>query len=139
MNRKVELEFTVTKPNGEAVKGFDDISRFEYVEGDGNMLPIIESAVRQAQAGERLRVRVEPRQGFGDYLNSRRETFVKDKLPLDSDIKEGDLYLMPTEGFSNMAKVLSTDEQSVTLDANHPLAGVPVIFHITVTKAETIN
>ncbi len=132
MNRQMKISYLVTQANGQVIPGFEKIGKFEYTENDGNMLPIIEKALKHSKVNDTVCVHVLPKDGFGDYLNTQRDTFSRREIDADHDMQVDDLIALPVSGYSQFARVFSVDSNQIVLDANHPLAGIPLNFHVTV-------
>ncbi len=139
MHRNIKLEYRLTKPNGAAIEHFKAPQTFTYTEGDGRMLPKVENALINAKEGDRVRIAVSPDEGFGQYRPENRRTLLRNQIRIPKQAKVGDALLLPIQGFSRVSKILELDADHVTLDGNHPLAGMPLVFHINICKTETLN
>ncbi len=101
--------------------------------GYGNIPKHLENALEGHAAGEHVKVRVEPAQAFGE----RDESLVRHELR--AQLPPGELALgMRIEAQredtndSMTFTVTAIDERSVALDANHPFAGITLMFDIEI-------
>jgi len=105
--------------------------------GSGQVIPGFESAIEGMAAGEKKTERIE----VGNAYGGRREELVftvgRDQMPDDSDVEVGDMLQVGFPDGSNAAvQVAAIDEQSVTLDANHPLAGKDLTFELELVSID---
>jgi peptidylprolyl isomerase len=104
------LEFTVG--SGQVIKGFDD-------------------GVRGMDIGGKRTVEIAPDDAYGEKEEDRIIEFPRTQFPPDMKPEVGmQLMMNDEEGQSLPVVVTEVKEDSVTLDANHPLAGMELIFDI---------
>ncbi len=103
--------------------------------GSGTVMPGIEKALLGASPGDTLTITVPPEEGFGPYYNELVGKVGVQDFPEDFEVKIGSRIRMPNPdtGFTNVA-VIAIDDDSVTLDANHPLAGETLIYELRVIE-----
>jgi peptidylprolyl isomerase len=110
--------------------------------GEDKVLPGFEKALLGMAIGEQKTIRVPPEEGFGIRLERLVDEFAVDSLPAGLDLQVG-MQLEVTAEDGSLFQVAVTDLQAgrVTLDANHPLAGQPLIFQIELLEIDrpTIN
>jgi len=113
-----------------------------FVLGEDKVLPGFEKAVLGMEVGEQKTVRVPPEEGFGIRLERLVDEFTVNSLPAGLELTVG-TQLEVTAEDGGQFRVVVTDLQTdrVTLDANHPLAGRPLIFRIELLAIDrpTIN
>jgi len=106
-----------------------------FTVGDGLLIPGFENAVVGLQPGEHTVITLEPDQAYGP----RREELVvplgRDQLPEDAEPEIGQqVQLHMADGGVLTAEIVETTEQSITIDANHPLAGKTLLFEIELVE-----
>jgi len=110
--------------------------------GEDKVLPGFEKALLGMAIGEQKTIRVPPEEGFGLRLERLVDEFAVDSLPAGLKLQVG-MQLEVTAEDGSLFQVAVTDLQAgrVTLDANHPLAGQPLIFQIELLDIDrpTIN
>ena len=107
----------------------------EFTIGEESVLPGFENAVIGMNEGDTKNFSLAPRDAFGD----RREDLIlnveKSKLPPDIDVKQGmALQVRSDEGAMLDVTVVHVDDEIVTLDGNHPLAGKTINFDIELVE-----
>ena len=109
----------------------------EFVCGAGMMIRGYDEAVANMEVGESIDIRLSPDQAYGEY--DPRAVFpveIKD-LPGAEEVSVGDrVYLYNSMGQPMPVKVLFKNEEIITFDANHELAGKELFFHIELVEAE---
>eukprot|EP00557_Chaetoceros_sp_GSL56_P012843 CAMPEP_0176482138 /NCGR_PEP_ID=MMETSP0200_2-20121128/3212_1 /TAXON_ID=947934 /ORGANISM="Chaetoceros sp., Strain GSL56" /LENGTH=352 /DNA_ID=CAMNT_0017878427 /DNA_START=1136 /DNA_END=2194 /DNA_ORIENTATION=+ len=123
------------QPNGDFVPNplFDD-GRVTFVLHGGNYLPALHQLVSEMKPGETQTVTMDA--GYGE---PREE--LKAKVPIDSsgisknDLKVG-LELFLSNGMKCRVVDLDDDDETFTIDANHPLAGATYTADVTLQGYE---
>jgi FKBP-type peptidyl-prolyl cis-trans isomerase SlyD len=100
----------------------------------------MEHALEGKQAGDRVSLRLEPEQAFGDYDESL--VFWEDRVKFPKDLYEGVLFEELPKGVQfdapkgTLFTVTEIYPEHVVLDGNHPLAGMAL--HIEM-KVESVR
>jgi peptidylprolyl isomerase len=113
-----------------------------FVLGENEVLPGLELAVIGMEVGDQKTVTVPPEQGYGVHQQKLVEVVDIDALPKGLTLAVGDkLEVTAADGTVFQMEIMSRDEQTVTLDANHPLAGHSLILQIEVVSIDrpTLN
>ena len=113
-----------------------------FVLGEDTVLPGFEKAVLGMEVGEQKTVRVPPEEGFGIHQDRLVDEFAVAALPAGLHLKVGaQLEVTGEDGARFQVIVTELDSERVTLDANHPLAGQALVFHIELLDIDrpTIN
>ncbi len=126
------LHFTSTRPDGEI---FEDTRTGEPVRvtlGEKQINPLFEEALIGKEPGETATVVLPPEKAYGKYHRKLVVTIKRKKLTLDHEPVPGEFLRVEVMGKPCRVTVLDLDEKSVTVDANHPLAGETITYAITV-------
>jgi len=131
----VSLSYELIDLSGGAVleKSNDPIS---YVHGgyDG-IFPTVEEALHGKNVGDKVSVKMEPDDAFGEYDHDLVRVEARDLFPKDIEVGmqlEGGAEDDEDEDYMLFTIVEITDKD-VTVDGNHPLAGKTLNFNATVT------
>lgn len=131
----VSLSYELIDSNGGAIleKSNDPIS---YVHGgyDG-IFPTVEEALHGKNVGDKVSVKMEPDDAFGEYDHDLVRVESRDMFPKDIEVGmqlEGGAEGDDDEDYMLFTIVEITDKD-VTVDGNHPLAGKTLNFNATVT------
>lgn len=132
-NMVVTLDYTLIV-DGEILESTDDSEPIEFIQGIGQIIPGLESALYGMKVGEKKTVVIEPENAYGDYdpesLEIAQKEEFNEEIPLDVGTF---LDLSDDEGEVLSAQIIEEDEDTVTLDFNHPLAGNTLTFEITLS------
>ena len=131
----VSLRYELIDVNGGSVleQSNDPIS---YVHGgyDG-IFPTVEEALHGKKVGDKVSVKMEPDDAFGEYEHDLVRVEARDLFPKDIEVGmqlEGGAEGDDDEDYTLFTVVEITDKE-VTVDGNHPLAGKTLNFNATVT------
>lgn len=103
-----------------------------YMEGAGQIIDGLESQMSGLPAGTKTTLNVPAVQAYGARDESLLHKVNRSLLPVEGGIKVGDQFRTAPDPRAPVVTVSAIDGDEVTLDANHPLAGVDLVFHIEV-------
>lgn len=132
----VFVHYTGTLEDGTVFSNSEENDPLEFVIGDGTVLEGFEEALIGMSPGETKTVTFGFEKGYGPRYDDLVREIPRSDLPADLDPHEGDYMDITQEDHEFVAVVLETTEDSITLDANHPLAGQTLNFDI---KLESIK
>jgi peptidylprolyl isomerase len=138
----VTVVYQGTLDDGSVFDSSDEDEPLVFVLGEDNVVPGFEKAIVGMETGEQKTVRVPPEEGFGVRHERLVDQFAIDNLPTGLALKVGaQLEVTAEDGSRFHVVVTDLHDGRVTLDANHPLAGQPLIFHIELLAIDrpTIN
>lgn len=103
----------------------------EFEVGSGSVIPGFDNGVAGMSVGEKKTIQIPVDQAYGPKDPGMLVEFPKANFPPDMNPELG-MRLNMTNGSGQVIPVVITDikEETVTLDANHPLAGEDLIFDI---------
>jgi peptidylprolyl isomerase len=136
IGNKVKVEYEGSFPTGEV---FDSTEKhggepLEFVVGSGMLVPGFEKAVEGMVEGEEKEVTLEPEEAYGEPNPQAVQKVPKDKFPPEA--KEGMMIGVPTPMGQIPATITKIEDDGVTIDMNHPMAGKTLIFKIKVVSFE---
>lgn len=108
----------------------------ELTIGNEDFFPQIESALIGMEPGQKKTVVVPAAEAFGDYDEEKVFTVERKDLPDDMQVEVGDELILSGENDEEElgVTVVEVTPESVTFDANHPLAGEDLTFEITLNE-----
>ena len=83
--------------------------------------------------GETAEVIVRPEKGYGFRDESQVDIVSKSRLPAE-EFNVGDFFQAGSDQHAPVVQIVQVDGDDVTLDANHPLAGVDLFFDVEVIE-----
>ncbi|GAB4481724.1 MAG: peptidylprolyl isomerase [Anaerolineae bacterium] len=106
-----------------------------YLHGHNNIISGLENALTGMTVGERKTVIVEPEDAYGEYDPDDTLEIDRSELPGDFEPEVGMvLEIEEDSGHVTEAEVVAIDDETITLDFNHPLAGERLRFEVTITS-----
>lgn len=129
-DKVVSIYYTLTDDTGKVLDKTGDDAVFSYLHGNGNIIPGLEKAIDGKNPGDAFQVRVEPDDAYGPRDDSH--IFEMDKEPFDSvkDLAVGMQIPVETDHGVHILTIREINGDKVTVDANHPLAGVTLNFDV---------
>lgn len=138
----VTIAYQGVLDDGRVFDESSDSAPLTFVLGENEVLPGMEMAVLGMEVGGRKTVTIPPEQGYGVRQTKLVEEVNIDALPegIRLDVG-GQLEVTAADGKAFQLVIVKLDEQKVTLDGNHPLAGMPLILQIELVSIDrpTIN
>ncbi len=103
----------------------------EFTIGEGDVIPGFEEAVIGMSSGEAKTVTIPVEQAYGPRMEELVAEVEREYLPQDAEPKLGQQYeVTQDDGQVFNVTVTEMNDTTVTLDANHPLAGRDLVFDI---------
>lgn len=138
-NAVITLHYTLKDNDDEIIDQSDDGS-FVYLHGTMSIIPGLESALVGKAAGDRLKVKLSPKDGYGVYDENRIQEVPKDMFEDTSEIQLGmQFHAQDPDGDSMMVTVTEIKDDTVVIDGNHPLAGKALNFDVKVVDVRSAS
>jgi len=132
-NTVVTLEYTLKDNEGVVIDQSSGDEAFEFIHGVGGIIPGLENALEGKKADDELSVTIEPDEGYGPREEALLADVSLDKFEDAGEIKEGMQFQTASEdGTARVVTVVKIEDGTVTVDGNHPLAGVTLNFDVKV-------
>lgn len=126
------IEYTLKDDSGEVLDTSKGRQPLSYLHGRGNIVPGLEAALEGKSSGESFEITVPPDQGYGEHNESLVVQVDRGKFQGVDEIEPGMRFQAQTQDGTHILTVVDVEDQSVTVDANHPLAGQNLNFDVTV-------
>lgn len=131
----VSMDYRLTLETGEEVDSSPDGKPLGFITGAGQLIPGLEKALIGKAAGDSAQITVEPEEGYGPVRDDMLQEVAKSEFPADTEIKEGMTFQAQGPNGPFMIKVATVnDNDTVTVDLNHPLAGKRLVFDIKIVE-----
>lgn len=129
----VSIDYELRNDAGEVLdtsKGGEPLS---YIHGTGQIIRGLETALDGRVAGDSFRVRIPPEEAYGARQPERVQTATRSQFGGETPEVGMRVRADGPEG-PEVLTIVAVEGDVVTLDANHPLAGVPLTFDVTVAS-----
>jgi FKBP-type peptidyl-prolyl cis-trans isomerase SlyD len=130
-NTVVTLNYQVADSDGNLVDGGEQPIVYLHGGYDG-IFPLIEEALQGKDVGEKLEIKLQPADAFGDY--DAELVMIEARSLFPENIEVGMQFERGTEDGDDDELYMITDitDDKVVVDGNHPLAGMALLFSCTV-------
>ena len=131
-NKVVTLNYTLTDSDGKIIDQSNDGS-FAYLHGANNIIPGLENALTGKTIGEKMDVAVAPADGYGEHEAEKTQAVPRNMFPEDAEIEIGmQFHAQGPNGETLVVTVVNVEDENITVDGNHPLAGVALNFDVEI-------
>jgi FKBP-type peptidyl-prolyl cis-trans isomerase 2 len=130
----VKIEYTLTDEKGKVLDTNKGKEPLTYIDGEGQIIPGLEKALRGLRAGDQKRVLVPPEEAYGPIRPVIEVP--KERIPAQAHRVGTSLMVRNADSPPIPVKVKEIKEKTIVLDANHPLAGMSLTFEVKVIGVE---
>ena len=131
----VRLHYTGTLADGTTFDSSEGREPLEFVVGSGQIIPGLDAAIPGMEVGEKKVVEVPFAQAYGPRNDDAQQAVPRGQIPAEIPVEPGTQLQMQTpQGQVVPVTVVSSNEEEVVLDANHPLAGKDLTFAIEMVE-----
>ena len=129
----VTFHYTLRDDDGDILDSSAGGEPMDYLHGEGGIVPGLESAMVGKSAGDKFKVSVAPKDGYGEVGGPGPREVPRDAFPDDMELEEGMQFFVPTKsGEPVPVWVTGFQGKDVLIDTNHPLAGETLHFEVEV-------
>ena len=133
-NSVASIHYTLTDGEGKVIDTSEGQEPLAYLHGAGNIIPGLEKALLGKSVGDKFTVSIPASEAYG----LRDDTMVQE-LPSNmfsgiDNIEVGMEFHAETEHGLQVVTVTKVEGDNVTIDGNHPLAGVDLTFDVEVAE-----
>ena len=133
----VNVHYRGTLDDGTEFDSSEGSDPIQFTIGNGDVIVGFEEAIIGMQEGETKTERLTPERAYGQHKDDLVFRIERSQLPKGTEISVGDtLQIGFADGGKAAVQVAELDKKSVTLDANHPLAGKALTFDLTLVSIE---
>ena len=132
---KVKVHYHGKLRSGETFDSSQGREPLEFELGSGQVIKGFDDGIRGMQVGDKKTIEIPVAEAYGEKEAERIIEFPKDQFPGDMNPEAG-MQLMMSNGSGQQFPVTIVDvkDDSVILDANHPLAGQELIFDLELVE-----
>ena len=128
---KVKIHYTGRIKDGQVFDSSMERDPLEFEVGSGSIIKGLEKSIVGMKPGEKKEISVSPEEGYGNFDKKLLFDMPKEKIPADIKPEVGmRLQLVNNQGQTFPVYVSEIEDESIKIDANHPLAGKELVFNI---------
>jgi peptidylprolyl isomerase len=137
---RVKVHYKGTLKDGSVFDSSEGREPLGFTVGAGEMIAGFDKAVVGMEVGQTKKVTIPFMEAYGPYRDEMKLEISKDQLPPDMSPKVGDHLQMQQRGGRPVDVVVTAvSDKSLTLDANHPMAGKDLTFEIKLVDVKSDN
>jgi FKBP-type peptidyl-prolyl cis-trans isomerase SlyD len=144
-NMAVSIHYTLTNDDGEVLDSSIGDEALVFLQGSGNIISGLENAMVGKVVGDKFNLRIAPEDAYGELMEDMIQVISRDMFEGIDEIEVGMQFHADVSSGSGIVTVVSIDDDNITIDGNHPLAGLALTFDVEVidvrlaTKEETAH
>ncbi len=135
-NRVISFHYVLKNQDGETLDDSTGSDPLSYVEGQSQIIPGLEAALKSLKLGDKKHVKIEACDAYGDYEDGLIMDIPKSQFPPGETIEVGDQFRLTTPNSpARIFTVMELKTDTIKVDGNHPLAGTDLFFDVEITEA----
>jgi len=132
-NAVVSIHYVLTDESGQTLDSSAGKDPLTYLHGNGNLIPGLEKELVGKITGDEMDVRIEPGEAYGEVNEELIQQVPRTAFEGVEDIEAGmQFQATGANGEVQRITVIDASDEGVTIDANHPLAGVTLFFNVKI-------
>jgi FKBP-type peptidyl-prolyl cis-trans isomerase SlyD len=131
-NRVVSINYTLTNGQSQILDATGG-EPFSYLHGRQNIIPGLEKALEGKNQGDSFTVRIPAAEAYGERSEKLVATVPLDRFNEVGAVQAGMQFHAETpDGEVQLVTVTAVEDDTVTIDGNHPMAGLDLNFDVSV-------
>lgn len=132
---RVGILFEAKLKSGETILKTEGEKVMKLVVGSGEIPITIEKALIDMKVGESKTVTLDSKEAFGPRIDDLVLELPREGFGGDSCLEIGSVVVLDTpQGKKYRGTILKVEEEKITVDFNHPLAGRKLVFFVTIVS-----
>jgi len=133
-NSVVSMHYTLTNNSGEVIDTNQGRDPLTYIHGTGSIIVGLENALEGKAAGDQIKVTIPPQHAYGEVNPALLQGVPRSAFQGISEIKEGMQFQAQGPQGMQIVRVVKIEPETITVDANHPLAGQTLNFDVKIAE-----
>ncbi len=128
------MHYAVSDSEGTLIDSSYDDKPMAIIQGTGYLIPGLEDELNGHEAGEKFEVSVPSDQAYGPRHDEYVQTVAKEVMQGVEDLAVGTQLRATTDEGEQTVIVIDITDDKVTVDGNHPLAGIDLSFDVEILE-----
>lgn len=133
-NTVVAMHYKLTNPEGKVIDSSEGRDPLTYLHGHQNIISGLEKQLEGKGAGDSLTAHVPAADAYGEHDPERVVSAARSQFPPEADLVPGMQFQAQTANGSTIATITGVEGDHITVDTNHPLAGVDLTFDVEIVS-----
>ena len=138
-NSVASIHYTLTDGEGKVIDTSEGQEPLAYLHGAGNIIPGLEKALVGKTVGDKFKVSIPAAEAYGLRDDSMVQELPSNMFSGIDKIDVGMEFHAETEHGLQVVTVTKVEGDNVTIDGNHPLAGVDLTFDVEVAEVRAAS
>ena len=131
----VAIDYTLTLESGQEIDKSPEGQPLGFITGTGQLIPGLEKALMGRVAGDSAKLVIEPEDAYGPIKDDLFQEIPSSQFPSDVEVKPGMAFEAQGPNGPFMITVSKVnDNDTITVDLNHPMAGKQLHFDVNVIE-----
>jgi FKBP-type peptidyl-prolyl cis-trans isomerase SlyD len=131
-DRVVSINYTLTNAQSQILDA-TGVEPFSYLHGHRNIIPGLEKALDGKSRGDAFTIHIPAAEAYGERSENLVTTVPLDRFSGVDSVRAGMQFHAETpDGDIQLVTVTAVDKDTVTIDGNHPMAGLDLNFDVSV-------
>ena len=132
-NSVVSIHYTLKDDDGQVMDSSEGKAPLQYLHGNNNLIPGLENELTGKTTGAKFDASIPPEQAYGERRDDFIQVISKDMFQGVESVEPGMTFVAQGEGGAQrQVRVTDVEGDNVTIDANHPMAGMTLHFAVEV-------
>ena len=133
-NKVVVMHYAVSDSEDTLIDSSYDHSPLALIHGSGYLIPGLEEALIDHEVGDKFEVEVPADKAYGQRHDGYVQTVPKELFADIEDLEVGTQLRAQTDEGEQTVIVVDVQENEITVDGNHPLAGIDLKFDVEILE-----
>ncbi len=134
-NSVVSLHYTLRNDAGEVMDSSQGGDPLTYLHGANNLIPGLELELEGKATGDSFSATIPPDQAYGEVHEEYIQVISREMFQGVDELEVGKAFMAQGEGGEQQQiRVTAIEGDDITIDANHPMAGLTLHFEIEVVE-----
>ena len=139
-DKVVLMHYTLKNDKGEVIDSSEGAEPLAFLQGHGNIIPGLEKALEGCKLGDKKEVSIEPEEAYGPLIQDAIQEIPSSALKGIEEVTMGmQLQSQDQDGNPFVVTVVKIEDDKITVDANHPLAGETLHFSVSIEEIRDAN
>ncbi len=131
-NTAVSIHYTLTNDAGEIIDSSQGQDALVYLHGTGGIISGLEKALHGRSAGDKFQAYIPASDAYGEIFEDRIQIVPRNMFDGIDHVEVGMQFHADVSEGPGIVTVVAVEGENITVDGNHPLAGMPLHFDIEV-------
>ncbi|MDQ7091252.1 MAG: peptidylprolyl isomerase [Methylococcales bacterium] len=131
-NLVVSIHYTLTNSEGSELDSSKGEEPLVYLQGAHNIVKGLEEALADKKVGDTFNVTIEPEKAYGLYQEDMQQVVDKSMFEGVEELEVGMMFNADVSHGTGIVSITKIEEDEITIDGNHPLAGETLTFDVEV-------